>query len=156
MIPDELPAIRELFREYAAALGVDLCFQGFEQELAELPGRYACPAGGIWLAVCGPQPAGCVALRPLSPQVCEIKRLFVRPAFRGLGVGRELAEHVLSAAAAAGYQRACLDTLPTMASAIALYRSLGFTEVPPYCHNPLPGAWFLGRTLTKNALNQPG
>ena len=148
LVPDELPVIRELFREYADGLGIDLCFQGFDQELAGLPGGYRRPAGGIWLAVDGARPAGCVALRPLDdPQVCEIKRLFVRDAFRGLGLGRRLTGQVLAAAAAAGYRRICLDTLPTLTSAIALYRSLGFSEIEPYNDNPVPGVLFLGLTL---------
>jgi RimJ/RimL family protein N-acetyltransferase len=147
-IPDELDVVRELFHEYAASIGIDLCFQGFEQELAELPGKYARPAGGIWLATDGARAGGCVALRPLdAPHACEIKRLFVRDQFRGCGLGRRLAEHVLHAASIAGYHHVRLDTLPSMASAIALYRSLGFSQIEPYYHNPVRGALFLGRTL---------
>jgi N-acetylglutamate synthase-like GNAT family acetyltransferase len=144
-IPDELPVVRELFHEYAAGLGVDLCFQGFAEEVATLPGRYARPAGGLWLAVEGQQVAGCVALRPLGPERCEMKRLYVRPTSRGRSVGRLLVERVLVAAAEAGYRRMCLDTLPSMAAAIELYRSLGFREIQPYCQNPVPGALFLER-----------
>lgn len=147
IIPDELPLVRTLFQEYAAGLGVDLCFQGFAEELAGLPGRYDRPAGGLWLAVEGSDVAGCVALRPLDSEQAEVKRLYVRPAYRGRGVGRALAECVLQAASAAGYRRVCLDTLPSMIGAIALYHSLGFTEVSQYCHNPVPGAIFLGREL---------
>lgn len=142
VFPADLAVVRSLFEEYAAGVGVDLCFQGFAEELATLPGRYVRP-GGVWLA----EEAGCVALRPLEAGVGEIKRLFVRPAFRGTGLGRMLAERVLAEAAAAGLQRVVLDTLPTMTGAIALYRALGFTDVPAYCNNPVAGALFLGREL---------
>src|SRR5688572_79368 len=118
--PQELPIVRELFEEYAAELGVDLCFQGFAEELAELPGKYGKPKGGIWLAVVGNDVAGCIALRPLDEDYGEIKRLFVRPRFRGLGIGRKLAEHALQAAAELGYSGVRLDTLPSMGDAIAL------------------------------------
>jgi ribosomal protein S18 acetylase RimI-like enzyme len=146
-MPGEIPLVQELFREYEAGIGVDLCFQGFNQELATLPGRYARPAGGIWLATVGEAVAGCVALRALDAQMCEVKRLYVRPAFRGQGLGRQLTEQVLKAASAAGYQRVCLDALPQFTSALAMYRSLGFAPIDPYCHNPVPGALFLGRAL---------
>ncbi len=147
LFPDELPVVRTLFEEYAAGLGIDLCFQGFAAELAGLPGRYAPTAGGLWLADAGGDVAGCVALRPLGEDRCEMKRLYVRPAFRGRGLGRALTEHVLRAATAASHRHICLDTLPSMADAIALYRSLGFAEIEPYCPNPVPGALFLGREL---------
>src|SRR5215203_3707100 len=136
LTPQELPAVRELFREYETSLNVDLCFQGFEEELATLPGKYSRPNGGIWLAVDDDKIAGCVALRPLDADRAEMKRLFVRPAFRGSGVGRKLVEHVMREAATVGYRRICLDTLPTMTGAIALYRSLGFAEIEPYYENP--------------------
>jgi GNAT superfamily N-acetyltransferase len=145
--PDELSLVRELFREYAAGLGVDLCFQGFESELAELPGRSARPAGGLWMAWCGTEPAGCVALRPIDATTCEMKRLYLRPAFRGQGLGRRLAERVLTAARDAGYRQIYLDTMPSMGDAIRLYQTLGFTPIEPYCHNPVPGALFLGLEL---------
>jgi len=147
LIPDELPAVRELFREYEASLNVDLCFQGFEEELATLPGKYSRPNGGIWLAVDGDRIAGCIALRPLDAERAEMKRLFVRPSFRGSGSGRKLAEQVLTEAAAAGYLSVCLDTLPTMTGAIALYRSLGFVEIEPYYSNPVKGALFMERLV---------
>jgi ribosomal protein S18 acetylase RimI-like enzyme len=148
VVPDEVPVVRELFREYADGLGTDLCFQGFAGELATLPGRYVPPGGGLWLAVEGDQIAGCVALRSLDPERAELKRLYVRPAFRGGGVGRVLAEHVLAAAVDFGYRRVCLDTLPSMSAAIVLYRSLGFRDIEPYYPNPVPGAVYLGRELT--------
>lgn len=155
--PADLTAVRGLFEEYAAGVGVDLCFQGFAEELAGLPGRYARPGGGVWLAEVDGTPAGCVALPPHDTGRAEIKRLYVRPAFRGSGAGRALAEHVLRAAAGMGYKSVCLDTLPTMVGAIALYRSLGFAEVEAYTHNPVPGALFLGLGLTgEGASNQEG
>lgn len=145
--PGDLDAVRQLFREYADWLGVDLSFQDFEGELAGLPGKYAPPDGGVWLAVAGEAAAGCLALRPLNAAQAELKRLYVRPAFRGSGLGRALVEHSLRAASAAGYREVCLDTLPTLRSAIALYRSLGFEEIDPYYHNPTPGVVYLGKTL---------
>jgi GNAT superfamily N-acetyltransferase len=145
--PADLPLVRELFREYADTLGVDLCFQGFEAELAELPGRYAPPVGRLLLASASGTVLGCVALRPLSESVGEMKRLYVRPAARGLGAGRALAERVIAEARSIGYHRLCLDTLPSMAAAVRLYESLGFRDVPPYCHNPVPGARYLGLDL---------
>jgi ribosomal protein S18 acetylase RimI-like enzyme len=147
VVPDEIRVVRDLFREYEAAIGVDLCFQGFEQELATLPGKYAPPRGAIWLATIEGQIAGCVAMRPLDAERAEMKRLFVRPAFRGSGAGRLLVEHLLREAKTLGYHRVCLDTLPSMKGAIALYRSLGFVEIEPYCDNPVEGALFLERAF---------
>jgi putative acetyltransferase len=146
-IPDELCVLRELFEEYAVGLGIDLGFQGFEDELAKLPGRYAAPSGGLWLAIADGCAIGCVALRPLGSDLCEVKRLYVRSAFRGTGLGRRLAEAALAEAGRIGYGRVCLDTLPSMGGAIALYRSLGFADVDAYYDNPVPGALFLGRKL---------
>lgn len=146
-IPEDLPLIRSLFREYAAALGVDLCFQGFETELAELPGRYAQPAGGLWVAMHGAEPAGCVAFRSLDATTAEMKRLYVRPVFRGHGLGRRLVDQVMTAAKESGYLRICLDTLPAMGEAIRLYQQMGFRPIEPYYDNPVPGAMFLGREL---------
>ena len=142
--PQELDTARRLFRAYAEWLAVDLCFQGFEQEVAGLPGRYAPPAGRLLLAKVAGEAAGCVGLRPLAPGICEMKRLWVEPGFGGRGLGRALAEASIAAARAIGYRRMRLDTLPErMPAAQHLYRSLGFVEIPPYYHNPLPGVMML-------------
>jgi putative acetyltransferase len=126
----DIQQVRVLFREYAGTLGFDLCFQNFEQELADLPGH--------------DEPAGCVALRKLTDGVCEMKRLFVRSRHRGFGLGRTLAQHIIREARRLGYTTLRLDTVPSvMDSAIALYRSLGFRDIPPYCFNPVPGALFM-------------
>jgi ribosomal protein S18 acetylase RimI-like enzyme len=142
-----LPVVRELFREYAAGVGIDLCFQGFEEEVATLPGRYAPPSGRLLLAVANSGPVGCVALRDLGDGVCEMKRLYVRLAVRGSGAGRILAEAVIAEGRSAGYRQIRLDTLPSMGRAIALYEALGFRPVEPYTVNPVPGAMFLARSL---------
>jgi ribosomal protein S18 acetylase RimI-like enzyme len=147
-VPDEVPAVRDLFRAYAAGLGIDLCFQSFEAELAGLPGAYAPPAGRLLVADAGSELAGCVALRPQSAGVGEMKRLYVRPEFRGRGLGRELINRVVAEAAAAGYRELVLDTLPAMGEAIALYRATGFAETGPYTFNPVPGALYFRRPLT--------
>jgi ribosomal protein S18 acetylase RimI-like enzyme len=143
----ELEAVRLLFREYANSLQHDLCFQGFEDELANLPGDYAAPRGVLLLARVGQDLAGCCGLRPLDgsdyANACEMKRLYVRAGFRGSGIGRALAEACLDQARQAGYGCLLLDTLDDMESARALYEDLGFTEVPPYYHNPIPGAHYL-------------
>ncbi len=142
-----LDTVREIFREYAQGLGVDLCFQGFDQELADLPGDYAPPRGTLLLALVDGSVAGCCALRPLDssdyPNAAEMKRLYVRKAFRGFGLGRRLAEATLDAARLGGYASVLLDTLSDMEAARALYGELGFEEIPPYYHNPIPGAHYL-------------
>ncbi len=146
----EFAQTRELFLEYAAWLGVDLCFQHFDEELAGLPGAYALPRGRLLLADADGQAAGCVALRPVSidgaqdSAVAEIKRLWVRPAFRRLRLGHQLVSEAIEAARAAGYRRVVLDTLPQMEAARALYRSFGFVPMHPYYDNPLPGVMYLG------------
>jgi putative acetyltransferase len=149
--PDDIETARSLFREYADALGIDLGFQDWERELRELPGGYAPPQGGLFLAEKGATAVGCVALRPLDPPICEMKRLYVRPEGRGTGLGRRLAEHVIGEGRRLGYARMRLDTLPSMSDAIALYRRLGFREIPPYRYNPIPGSLFLELDLTAPA-----
>jgi len=145
--PDLLDATREIFREYAASLAVDLCFQNFEAELHDLPGDYDSPAGHLLLAFVDGALAGCGALRPLGgtdyPNACEMKRLFVRPAFRRFGLGRAMAGALIDEARRAGYSAMLLDTLDEMESARELYASLGFEEIPPYYFNPIPGAHYL-------------
>jgi ribosomal protein S18 acetylase RimI-like enzyme len=138
---EQLPAVRSLFEEYAASLDVDLAFQGFERELRELPGEYAPPAGRLLLAL-GDEPAGCVALRPYGRETCELKRLFVRPAHQGSGLGRRLTEAIVEAGRDAGYERMRLDTLPTMEAARGLYRSFGFEEIDAYRPNPVHGTTY--------------
>lgn len=146
-IPEEVPAVRDLFREYAARLGIDLCFQQFDDELAKLPGSYVAPAGQLLVADAGSELAGCVACRPHLNGACEMKRLYVRAQFRGHGLGRRLVEQLLERARSSGYREVVLDALPVMSEAIALYRSAGFLETAAYCVNPVPGALYFRRFL---------
>jgi len=142
-----LDDIRSLFREYASSLGVDLCFQHFEEELKNLPGRYARPEGRLYIMLVDGEIAGCIALRKLDDARCEMKRLYVRPAFRALGLGRTLAGRVIADAKTLGYRQMLLDTLSTMSGAQALYERLGFSDVLPYYDNPVPGARYMGLAL---------
>ena len=144
---EDVAACRELFTEYRRALGVSLCFQGFDAELAGLPGDYAPPKGRLFLAVAAGRPAGCVALRPLFHRDAEMKRLYVRTAHRGGGLGRLLALRTIEAARALGYETLKLDTLPQMKAAQKLYESLGFRDTAPYNDNPVRGVRFLALDL---------
>jgi ribosomal protein S18 acetylase RimI-like enzyme len=138
--PEQVEGARQLLREYEDSLGVSLCFQGFERELAELPGEYVPPRGRLLLALEAGQAVGCVALRRLADETCEMKRLYLRPGFRGRGTGRRLALAIIDEARKIGYHKMRLDTLPSMREAVALYESLGFKRIEAYCHNPIPGA----------------
>jgi GNAT superfamily N-acetyltransferase len=156
--PGEIEQARELFRQYGASLNFPLCFQNFDQELATLPGKYALPAGRLLLAFSTPLgvdtrvaetqgdgvPVGCGALRPLDQQACEMKRLYVRPEYKGHGIGRQLAERLIAEAKLIGYRRMRLDTIPAqMMEASRLYLALGFHEIPPYYNNPQPGTSYM-------------
>lgn len=144
----EIDAARELFREYESWLGLDLCFQGFEAELATLPGKYAQPEGRLLLACTGDKLAGCIALRKLEEGVCEMKRLFVRDEFRGSRIGVALIERLIADAREVGYSKMRLDTYPPkMGKAVKLYESHGFVEIPPYYENPHPGVLFMELAL---------
>ena len=141
--PHDIELVRELFREYERSLDVDLCFQGFDDELASLPGRYAPPDGRLLLARDDQTILGCVALRALAPGLCEMKRLYLRPAARGKRAGRALAIRVIDEARTIGYHAMRLDTLPSMTEAIALYRSLGFRPIAPYYPSPVAGTLYM-------------
>jgi putative acetyltransferase len=142
--PPHVAQARELFQEYAQSLGVSLCFQNFEQELAGLPGHYAPPDGRLLLAEYDGQLAGCVALHKWESGVCEMKRLYLRPSFRGKGLGRAIAEKIIAEARGIGYQRMRLDTIePLMKDAVEMYRKLGFREIAPYRPNPIAGAMYM-------------
>ena len=149
--PSHIDQIRALFVEYANALEVDLCFQSFEKELAELPGGYAPPCGCLLLALDGDRPAGCVALRDLGSGIAEMKRLYVCPEYRGQRLGRALAERIIGEARRLGYQKMRLDTLPSMQAAIAMYRSLGFQPIPAYWSYPIEGLLFMELPLIGGA-----
>jgi putative acetyltransferase len=145
----DIEALRRLFREYASTLAIDLCFQNFEQELSSLPGKYAPPHGGLWLAGAGPDAAGCIALRPMEPGICEVKRLYVRPSFRRSGIGRELVRVALTEATRIGYNRVRLDTLREMKAAVALYQGMGFRETAPYRDGEPQGICYFERRLDR-------
>jgi putative acetyltransferase len=145
--PQEADLVRELFREYAGWLAVDLSFQGFEDELASLPGKYEPPGGEVLLAGEPEGTLGCIAYRPFDGPVCEMKRLWVRPDARRRGLGATLARELESRARRAGYRAVVLDTLRSMTPALELYRSLGYREIDPYYHNPLPDAVYLRKEL---------
>ena len=146
--PEDIAAVSGLFRAYAASLDVDLCFQGFAEELAGLPGRYAPPAGALFLARDGARAAlGCVGLRPVDPATCEMKRLYVAPQARGAGLGRDLVTGIIRAAERIGYREMRLDSLPSMRAAVALYGSCGFEPMAPYYDSPVAGTQFMRRML---------
>ena len=154
--PDQIEEVRSLFLEYQASLDVDLCFQGFADELARLPGNYAPPLGRLLLATVDGVPCGCVGLQAIDAEICEMKRLYVQAGLRGLGLGRLLVTRVLDEARAIGYQRIYLDTLPSMARAAAMYCAMGFEEIPPYRHNPIAGARYMALTLGSQSEVQGG
>ncbi|MCY0991264.1 GNAT family N-acetyltransferase [Nannocystis sp. ILAH1] len=143
----QIEQARALFREYQPSLEVDLCFQGFADELARLPGAYAPPSGRLLLCTVDAVPQGCVAVQALTATDCEMKRLYVRSGQRGLGLGQRLVTQVLAEARALGYRRVFLDTLPSMTRAIAMYEALGFQDVAPYRHNPVPGTRWMALAL---------
>ena len=145
--PADVATARALFEEYQKSLGFSLCFQNFDAELAGLPGAYAPPSGRLLLAFEGDVPAGCVAIRKIEEGICELKRLWVRPAFRGTALGRRLVVDVLREAREMGYGRVRLDTLPSMTAAQALYLSLGFLDIPPYNDHPIEGTRFMEAIL---------
>ncbi len=148
--PTAIEAARGLFREYEAWLGFDLCFQSFQRELDGLPGDYAPPGGALFLAApaAGEEPVGCAGIRRLGPETVELKRLFVRPAWHGRGLGKQLLTAAIDEAVALGYQRMWLDTVPQLTTAIDLYRRWGFREIPPYNSSPIPGALYFELSLT--------
>lgn len=141
-VPEEIPDIKELFQEYADSLSFALDFQDFREELTTLPGKYAPPSGSILVAKENGETVGCVAVRPLGGEVCEMKRLYVRPSHRGKRVGWELALAIIEEAKRLGYKAMRLDTVLEMKEASALYRALGFQRIDAYCYNPLPGAMY--------------
>jgi len=144
----DLEAVSDLFRAYVASLGIDLAYQGFEQELATLPGKYAPPEGALLIAKNSTdEPVGCVALRPLASGACEMKRLYVDPAGRGLGLGRALTDAIIAEAIRIGYREMKLDTLPTLTAAAELYRRTGFVPIPAYYDTPVEGTLFMALSL---------
>ena len=140
---NRLDLIRELFTEYTDMLGIDLTFQGFDEEIHTLPGKYALPKGRLYIAVCDDDLAGCIALRPLDEKCCEMKRLFVRPQFRGLKIGKLLIDTIIAEAKNMQYEYMVLDSLSSLEKAVSIYKSMGFCETEPYYNNPIPGAVYL-------------
>jgi len=149
--PEHLEVVRALFREYAESLNIDLSFQNFESEVADLPGKFAAPHGSVLLAQSKGQIIGCIAMRPIDDTICEMKRLYIRPTGRGQQLGRQLGTMICRIAKEAGYTRIRLDTLPSMQAAISLYVSLGFKPIPAYVFNPIEGAIFMECDLTGGA-----
>ena len=141
---ENLDEVRALFTEYQVNIGLDLCFQSFDEELETLPGNYALPFGRLYIATLSNEIAGCIALRPVDKQCCEMKRLYVREQFRGFGIGRTLSEKIIGDAKKIGYKKMVLDTLTSMQKAVSLYKSLGFMEIEPYYNNPNHDVVFLG------------
>ena len=153
--PGEIEEVRQLFRQYEAGLGVDLCFQGFEAELAGLPGKYAPPSGALLIGIIRGHTVGCVALRAMDNGVCEMKRLYVKPEARGKGLGRQLARDIIAAARQLGYSLMRLDTLYRLTEAMSLYETMGFQRTEPYYDNPLPGVVYWEMDLNKQRPGQP-
>ncbi len=150
--PEDLREIIALFKEYAASLDFELSFQDFDFEVDNLPGEYGAPEGRLLLGLWNEQVAGCVALRKISGDICEMKRLYVRPSFRGMKIGKSLAEMIVKEARKMGYTAMRLDTVPSMERARSVYESLGFRKISPYRHNPVPGALFLELDLALHDL----
>ena len=146
---EDILTAKALFQEYSGSLGFDLGFQNFDEEIANFPGQYAPPSGRLYLAWYNAEAVGCLGLREIEKRVCEIKRLYVKPDFRGKQTGRNLAKAAIKAAKNIGYEYIRLDTLPAMESANTLYRSLGFETIEPYCYNPIDGAVFMELNLKK-------
>jgi len=154
--PGEIAAVRLLFREYEAFLGVDLCFQNFEDELASLPGKYAPPDGGLLIALSKDNTLGCVAMRRMDAETCEMKRLFVKPEARGTGLGKQLAQEIIALARERDYSVMRLDTLDRLAEAMCLYEAIGFRQTDPYYDNPLPGVVYWELELNRMGSGQQG
>lgn len=151
---NQLNEIKELFAEYTDMLGVDLSFQDYDKEINTLPGKYALPGGRLYIALCDHALAGCIALRPMDEKCCEMKRLFVRPQYRGLKIGKLLIDTIIAEAQSMQYEYMVLDTLASMEKALSIYKRLGFQEIEPYYHNPIQGAVYLRLDLRKHHLSR--